>query len=459
MDGAMQVENHAVWWRRSTLGARHPGGSRGSGIGFCSPIAGRFSLAGLAALPAAINAPGGSMSASSTSVLQWAAALLASAVLAGCAGTAQNHETAQALLHDEFFKASPVPVSAGEVLALSSEMRRFVDNELLAQDRAADPRSLLIQALQRAHDDPRPGNLNLRYDADTTRTAAQTFEDRAGNCLSLVLMTAAFARHLDIPVRFQSVRVDDSYTRHGELLLAIGHINLGLGRGKLIAAGGEATQWSTIDFLPQINLSRQRIQVLSTRTVLAMFMNNRAAEALVAGHLDESYAWVREALHQDPGFTGGVNTLAVIYMRRELWPQAEHALQHVLTRAPSDTAALSNLVALLESAGRLSEAQAAAKRLAELQGPRPYHFHDLGRAALARGDASQARDLFLRELQRQPLQHESHHGLALAYAALGDEQRAAEHLALARDYGGNSENQQRYAAKLAWLREHSQRVH
>jgi hypothetical protein len=43
-------------------------------------------------------------------------------------------------------------------------------------------------------------------------------------------MTAAFARHLGVPVRFQSVRVDQSFTRSGALVLAAGHVNLALGR-------------------------------------------------------------------------------------------------------------------------------------------------------------------------------------------------------------------------------------
>jgi hypothetical protein len=38
--------------------------------------------------------------------------------------------------------------------------------------------------------------LKLDYDASYTRNAAETYRDRAGNCMSLVIMTAAFAKEL-----------------------------------------------------------------------------------------------------------------------------------------------------------------------------------------------------------------------------------------------------------------------
>ena len=49
------------------------------------------------------------------------------------------------------------------------------------------------------------GELKLEYDAEYTRNAAEAFDARAGNCLSFVLMTAAFAKELGIHVAYQKV--------------------------------------------------------------------------------------------------------------------------------------------------------------------------------------------------------------------------------------------------------------
>ena len=124
--------------------------------------------------------------------------------------------------------------------------------------------------------------LHLAYDAEATRTAAEAFDARAGNCLSLVLMTAAFARHLELPVSYQQVLVDEEYTRAGDLYFASGHVNVMLGRHGPPARVDEA-HWLVIDFLPQLQLRGQRTIEIAEDTVVAMFLNNRAAEALARG--------------------------------------------------------------------------------------------------------------------------------------------------------------------------------
>jgi Flp pilus assembly protein TadD len=382
--------------------------------------------------------------------------LVLGTLLLGCTSLPRADEAAAtaALLRDRHFSPPAEPVNPGTALALSPAMRAFADAELAKRPHVGDRRRALIDALYGGRGEAQSSPLGLRYDAERTRTAAQAFEARAGNCLSLVLMTAAFAQHLGLPVQFQNVIVDETYSRSGDLYLASGHVNLMLGRGPAGPRVSEESQWLTVDFLPQSELRHQRIQRVDEATVIAMFMNNRAAEALAAGLVDESYAWARAALRQDPHYLAGINTLAVIYLRRGLLAEAEQALQHVLARDSSNSSALSNLIIVLNRSGRGDEANAAATRLAQLQPYPPYHFHDLGRAALARGDYALARDLFRRELRRQPYQHESHHGLASAYHGLGDFERAARHLGLAQENGGTLGLQQLYAAKLAWLRAH-----
>ena len=82
----------------------------------------------------------------------------------------------------------------------------------------------------------------------------------------------------------------------------------------------------------------------------------------------------------------------------------------------------------------------------------PFHSLERGRAALAQGDAAQARDLFLRELRLQPEQHEVHFWLAQAYAALGERKPAAYHLSQAADTSPTQQKKAIYAGKLDRLR-------
>jgi hypothetical protein len=73
------------------------------------------------------------------------------------------------------------------------------------------------------------GQLKLEYDSAKTRNAAQAFAARSGNCLSLVIMTAAFAKEMGLPVTYQSAFLDESWGRSGDIHFFIGHVNVTLG--------------------------------------------------------------------------------------------------------------------------------------------------------------------------------------------------------------------------------------
>jgi tetratricopeptide (TPR) repeat protein len=361
-----------------------------------------------------------------------------------CGCTTLTPPADASLFRDALFKPSSAPAEATRVFELDDAMRRYADTHLRPPGVRRDPRRALVEALGRS------GNLRLAYDASHTGTAAETFHARSGNCLSLALMTAAFARHLDLPVTFRAVLADPEYERVGGLVLQSGHVNLQLSHR------GAWTQWGNedllIDFLPGVDLRGQRATMLSEAHVLALFMNNRAAEALADGLLDDSYAWARAALLQNPASGVAANTLAVVYMRRGERDAAEAALRHALARDATNTAALSNLAQVLRQGARTDEAQVIEARLAALQPHPPFHFLELGRQALASGDAARAADWFTRELRRQPYQHEVHFWAAQAWLQLGDGRRAAEHLRAAMDYSPTVARQRIYGAKLDRLR-------
>ncbi len=376
--------------------------------------------------------------------------VLVLALLAGCASNPLENNLAQVrpLLHDELFpSAGNEPIAAGQVFALNAAMQRFADTEIAAVRGHKDGRRALMDALVAR------GQLRLDYDDGVTRTAAQAFEARAGNCLSLVIMTAAFAKYLDMPVRYQSVQVREQYSRSNELTLASGHINVVLSRGASSYLRDQPfASEMTVDFVPPESLRGTNVRVLSENTVLAMFMNNRAVETLTGGRPAAAYAWARETLRQDPAYLPGINTLAVVYLRNGRLLQAEAALRHVLARAPDDDAALTNLIVTLTRAGRSAEAEAVSRHLADVQPYPPFYFLDLGREALVAGDAKRARDLIARELRRQPYQHESHFWAAVADATLGDQRSAEKHMRQAIEHSGTPAEQARYSAKLAALR-------
>ncbi len=380
-------------------------------------------------------------------MLRWTLLLLC-AWLAGCASPpAVAPPEPGPLLRDAAFAPPAAPIDREAVFAMSEPMRAYLAQNANALRREGDTRHALIDMLYKRR------QLQLEYDGSLTRTASQAFEARAGNCLSLVLMTASFARELGLPVRFQRVFVDETWSRVGNLSFASGHLNLALDFAPPVGSAVHSVAPSLIvDFLPGVDLARQRAQVVGESTVLAMFMNNRAAERLALGDVDGAYWFAREAVLADPRYTMAFNTLGVIYQRRGLVRDAERLYNEVLAREPENPKVLGNLVGALRDQGRSAEAEALARRLAAIEPFPPFHFFDAGIAAMKQGQWQEARELFERELRREPYFHETHFRLAQVAWALGDLKSVKRHLELARQSSTTPTDSSLYSAKLDKLK-------
>lgn len=360
--------------------------------------------------------------------------------LAGCAAMPRS-EGVEALLADDRFAAPKEAVGAADLFTLSGPLLAFAETRVAEVLRQHDPHGALIAAIrERLEIDPANA---------ATRPAAATFEARSGNCLSLVIMTAALARHFDLPFQYQSVYTEGAWSRTAGLAFYSGHVNLRLGPRV-------SESWlvrmpdlvRTVDFLEPGDAARHRARWIPEERIVAMYLNNRAAESLVEGDLDSAYAWVRAALLADPAFVAAYNTLGVVYRRHGDFSLAVRALRRALEREPANANVLSNLVVALENLGRDAEARAMRARLLAVAPYPPFHFLDEGLAAARRGEHRQALRLFERELDRMPYDAELHWAIAMTELRLGRTREAQRHAALALENSTTQDRRSLYAAKL-----------
>jgi tetratricopeptide (TPR) repeat protein len=370
-------------------------------------------------------------------------------LLSACASTVTRAPAATGLLHDRLFAAPSVRVDAKEVLALSPAMHKYLDQQVRPQARSKGMLRALVDQLYTKE------ALRLDYDAVMTRNAREAFEARAGNCLSLVVMTAALANELGLDVRFQTVAIDEAWERSGDLHFFIGHVNMMLGPRPLSGWGWSGVEWLTIDFLP--NHRRTHNITISQERVLAMYMNNKAAESLATNRLDDAYAWARAAALQDDQFMASFNTLGVIYQRRGALAEAEQALRHVLKVERENVHAMGNLVLVLKRQGREDDATVLAAELRRLQPVAPFAYFKEGLQALDARDYRRARQLFEREISRAADYHEFHFWLAVALVNLGETDNARKHLEQALENSTTREQSALYAGKLQRLKALSRR--
>ena len=363
--------------------------------------------------------------------MKTAASLLISVLLAACA-SAPPMPSPEALFHDALFEAPSVLINPDAAVSHS---------------RFDDPWRRLFDAPYRKHE------LRLEYEATVTRTAAQAFEARTGNCLALVMMTAAFAKELGLPVHYQVVRDDAIWDRSGDIYLAVGHVNLKLGgRPSQFGSGSVERDSMTIDFLPSRSAQALNTREVQEHTIVAMYLNNRAVEELTNGRFSDANAWAREAICKDPELAGAYLTLGVVYRNLHYPELADVALRRVTEREPDNTMALSNRALVLRDLGRHAEADALRLRLARLDPHPPFSYFHQGLAALRERRLDAAFALFTNEVDRAPYQHEFQFWLAITYLELHDPQRAARHLSQAMEASTTRKDRALYAAKLDRLK-------
>jgi hypothetical protein len=230
--------------------------------------------------------------------------LLLSMLLAGCASLAPSPAPPAALFADARFAPPSEPIGAHDLFALSPAMRTYLNSSAFTSRlRTKGLQHGLVDALYSKSD------LKLEYESTITRTASQTYAART-------------------PVRFQSVDVDNTWSRTAGLYLSSSHINVSLGERPADAPRGYHPQrLLVVDFIPRDEAARLRTRELEEDDIVALFLNNRAAEALVQGRRDDAYWWARAAVLARPGVASTLNTLGVIYQRHGEPALAERAHQ------------------------------------------------------------------------------------------------------------------------------------
>jgi Flp pilus assembly protein TadD len=208
-----------------------------------------------------------------------------------------------------------------------------------------------------------------------------------------------------------------------------------------------------VDFLPDARANKRYTRPLDEEEIVMMYQNNRAAESLVEGKIDDAYWWARAATSGSPRMALAYNTLGVVYERHGDLAMAEKAYRTALTREPENVVALRNLEPVLMALGRPEEAKEVAQRVARIEPIAPFQYFNQGVTAYQQGKYSAAKDLFAREVKRAPYYDEFHFWLAASLLKLGEVQEAREQLSLAADTSTRKDTRNLYNAKLAHLRQ------
>lgn len=369
------------------------------------------------------------------------------ACLVGCESTQQAQNPPAQVLNDEAFPDYVLfPVETEQqVFELDDEARAFVARIV---NPIYDPIDRMETLIERIFD---RSELNLLYMGNANTTAAQTFHNRAANCLSLSIMAYSMAKQAGFSVRFQDIDIPEYWTRRDGFSLLNGHINLKIMPRPNSNVVQFIQQGYEVDFDPQASRNHFPKRFVGRDTILAMFYNNKGADALLANSYTKAYSYFRAAIKTAPKFESAYVNLGFLYRLNEEYQFAENAYTRALEIDADNLTAWENLAYLYDNVGQPERAAEILSRVEQKRKDNPFYHFIMGEQEFEKENYLGALNHYRDALRLDKSRHEIFYGLAKTYYHLGDVNRSARYFKKAIQRSRTDQDQRRYQGKLDFL--------
>ena len=334
--------------------------------------------------------------------------------------------------------AKPVaPPAPNDVLAIPEPLRQQFREQVL--DRTRQPNARLERLVDFLFS---PQGLGMRYEPDANHTVAEAYATRQANCMSFTLLTVALAREAGLDAYAQQVEETLAWRQDHNTLYRTQHVNAGVRIRE---------RRFTVDVAWNEVITRKPPEPIRDERLIAHYFNNRAAQLLEQGDLEDALLHAQIALTLDPGYATTWSNTGVMYLRSGDDARAERAYRHALDLDADNPGALFNLVSFYQRTGDAAAARPLQKRLDAVQARDPFHHFLLAAGFERDGDLVQAAEHYRKAIQLYDGEHRFHFGLARVYFLQGDTRRAGKALAHARELS-QGDTRALYQAKLDTLR-------
>ena len=310
-----------------------------------------------------------------------------------------------------------IEIESVDLLGVSASMKRFIGNYApkdMAKGRKAW--NLAYAALD-------PILFNFDYDPSLTLTAADTFNRRAGNCLSFSNMFVAMAREAGLNAWFQEVKLTPEWSNINETFLVSMHVN---------AVVQDARSEYVVDVSGAKRAKWVRIRRLSDAEAEAQYYNNYGADALVENDLATAFAYLVKAIRTAPDTSYIWSNLGVVYNRNGQAEDAKRAYAVALEINPAEIVALNNLYTIYVHEGDLVRAERLSSRVERHRLKNPYYLHRLSSQALDERRYEDAIALLKRAIKLDKEEYRFHFTLAHSLLLNGEKDAALQSLGQAK---------------------------
>jgi len=323
-----------------------------------------------------------------------------------------------------------------EVLAVSVEMKEFLDTHV---DRKTGPNLRLRQIVQAIINS---GTFRVEY-AGATRTAAETFHGKRGNCLSFSIMFVAMAREVGLDAGFQEVDIPPDWTLDEDTFVLNRHVNT------YVDLGLSGTR--TVDFNIDDFKTSYEMRTISDERAMAHFYNNIGVERMQAGSTTSALAYFRRAIANAEMYSPAWIHLGILYRRHGDRDHAEAAYMKALQVNPRDLVAMSNLASLYEMSGDRERAASYQKRVIDHRRTNPYYRYELALRAFSGQHYDEAIGHLKFGIRKRPQEDRFCFLLGLAYFQKGDVKAARRWVERAEEVAATTTLKGNYSNKIEAL--------
>lgn len=334
-----------------------------------------------------------------------------------------------------------------EMFVLTPEMRRYVNTRLSSAQMTTKQKAETL-----IHDLFSPSYMNITFRHDANFSPAETFENGLANCMSLTMLAYVLANHAGLKTKFMSVEVEENWNVLQQTTLLNGHVNLEVSTAKNNKQIYYSEQRSfIIDFLPMLSTRSKSKKALSKNQIIALFYNNRGAQALVNGNKGLAYLYFKRASLLAPNISAIWGNLASLYRQSGFIDEAESMYYHARELNPNNLNIQENLALLYKLTGREDKARLINQKIYQQRKTNPYFYAMQAEQALINNKPKKAFDLFKQAIKLDRKEHTFYFGLAKSSVMLNKLELAQKYLKRAANLSSDERQKRKYQNKIAAL--------
>ncbi|WP_105166603.1 tetratricopeptide repeat protein [Pseudoalteromonas sp. T1lg23B] len=370
-------------------------------------------------------------------------------LLAGCKQTQKVEikaplERPSSLLNHSIFTRLTVENEASIFALPDAERQKFIAYSEAQKQKNIRADTIIADYLDSSLD-------RFSYDG-ATHNATDTLTKNEGNCISLAILTQAYANILGVETSFREVATMPVYKKQDQTILVSNHF-----KTKLYAPPEQDDEnWlyairpgTVVDYFPARDLVF--IGSATYADLVAKYYANLATEALLAEQFDTSYSLVSQALEYAPYDPELINLAAILHRRVGDTDTAKKLFEFAVRNKLVSSNLLYSYSYLAQQLADKQLQQDLEKRLLD-NAKTPFDFLQLAEQEIAKERYFSAEEMLKELVVSTPYIPEPYFALAKIYYLQDKKEKAAKYLQYAIEKSEDREKQGVYQAKLNTLK-------